>query len=423
MTRKPENTETPQEPEHVGPHSPGVFQSPQVSALSRSTIIIGLVSLMADISSEMIYPLLPIFLTQTLAAPATIVGLIEGIARGTASVVSGISGRISDLIGRRKPVAFVGYALTAVSRPVMAFATGWPVVFGARFADRFGTGIRMAPRDALLAETSSERSRGHAFGFERAMDSAGAVVGPLVGLFLFAWVGLNARNVFLLSFIPAAIASVLILTVRERKGDAITGAKSLKLSLAGTTREYRRLLIVVGVFGLANSANAFLILRSQGLGLSTQSTIVAYALYNLVAALCSIPAGKASDRFGRRDLLIVGYSIYALAYFGFAVARDAQLVWPLFAFYGLFPALTDGVAKAFAADTAGSAGRATAIGIYSGVLGGTQILASYIGGMLWDNIDPAATFYFGTALAAASVILLLILLPSRPGNKEATSIS
>jgi MFS family permease len=372
---------------------------------------------MADISSEMIYPLLPIFLTQTLAAPATIVGLIEGIAVGTASIVSGVSGRISDLIGRRKPVAFVGYLLTALSRPLIAFAAGWPVVLGARFADRFGKGIRTAPRDALLSESSTAENRGYAFGFERAMDSAGAVIGPLFGLFLYAWVGLNIRNVFLLSCIPAAIASLLILTVRERRGDIITGAKSLKLTFAGTTREYRRLLIVVGVFGLANSAHACLILRAQGLGLSTQSTIIAYALYNAVAALCSIPAGKASDRLGRRDLLIIGYSIYALAYFGFGVTTDVRLVWPLFAFLGLFPALTDGVAKALATDTAGSAGRATAIGIYSGVIGGTQILASYIGGLLWDKIDPAATFYFGTVLAALSVLLLFVLLPSRV-NKQ-----
>ncbi|HEV8486487.1 MAG TPA: MFS transporter [Blastocatellia bacterium] len=410
MTRRSGDPETSQD--EKGALSPRLR-----AALSRSTIIIGLVSLMADISSEMIYPLLPIFLTQTLAAPATIVGLIEGIAVGTASIVSGVSGRISDLIGRRKPVAFVGYLLTALSRPLIAFAAGWPVVLGARFADRFGKGIRTAPRDALLSESSTAENRGYAFGFERAMDSAGAVIGPLFGLFLYAWVGLNIRNVFLLSCIPAAIASLLILTVRERRGDIITGAKSLKLTFAGTTREYRRLLIVVGVFGLANSANAFLILRAQGLGLSTQSTIIAYALYNAVAALCSIPAGKASDRLGRRDLLIIGYSIYALAYFGFGVTTDVRLVWPLFAFLGLFPALTDGVAKALATDTAGSAGRATAIGIYSGVIGGTQILASYIGGLLWDKIDPAATFYFGTVLAALSVLLLFVLLPSRV-NKQ-----
>ena len=391
-------------------------------ALSRSTIIIGLVSLMADISSEMIYPLLPIFLTQTLAAPVTIVGLIEGIAVGTASIVSGISGRISDLIGRRKPVAFFGYLLTALSRPLIAFAGGWPVVFGARFADRFGKGIRTAPRDALLSESSSAENRGYAFGFERAMDSAGAVIGPLLGLFLYAWVGLNVRNVFLLSCIPAAISSLLILMVRERRGDVIAGARDLKVTLAGTTRDYRRLLIVVGVFGLANSANAFLILRAQNLGLSTQSTIIAYALYNGVAALSSIPAGKLSDRLGRRELLIFGYSIYAVAYFGFGLSSDARLVWPLFAFYGLFPALTDGVAKAMATDTAGSAGRATAIGIYSAVIGGTQIIASYIGGLLWDNIEPAATFYLGTALAAVAVVLLFVLFPSHSKRKEVVPI-
>ena len=385
----------------------------RAAALSRSAVIIGLVSLMADISSEMIYPFLPIFLTQTLAAPATIVGLIEGIAVGTASIVSGISGRISDLIGRRKPVAFFGYLLTALSRPLIAYAAGWPVVLGSRFADRFGKGIRTAPRDALLSESSAAENRGFAFGFERAMDSAGAVIGPLFGLFLYAWVGLNVRNVFLLSCIPAAIASLLILTVRERRGDVITGARNLKVTFAGTTREYRRLLVIVGVFGLANSANAFLILRAQGLGLSTQSTIMAYALYNGVAAVSSIPAGKLSDRLGRRDLLIFGYSIYAAAYFGFGVTNDVRWVWPLFAIYGFFPALTDGVAKALATDTAGSAGLATAIGIYSGVIGGAQILASYIGGLLWDNIEPAATFYFGTALAAVAVVLLVLLLPRR----------
>ena len=385
----------------------------RVRALSRSTVIIGLVSLMADISSEMIYPFLPIFLTQTLAAPATIVGLIEGIAVGSASIVSGVSGRISDLIGRRKPVAFIGYLLTAISRPLIAFAAGWPMVLGARFADRFGKGIRTTPRDALLSESSTAQNRGFAFGFERAMDSTGAVIGPLFGLFLYAWVGLNVRNVFLLSCIPAAIATLLILTVPERRGDVITGARNLKLTLAGTTREYRRLLVIVGVFGLANSANAFLILRAQGLGLSTRSTIMAYALYNGVAALSSIPAGKLSDRLGRRDLLIVGYSIYAAAYFGFGMTSDVRWIWPLFAIYGLFPALTDGVAKALATETAGSAGRATAIGIYSGVIGGAQILASYIGGLLWDNIEPAATFFLGTALAAVSVVLLVVLLPKQ----------
>jgi MFS family permease len=387
----------------------------QVSAftgLSRSAIIIGLVSLLSDISGEMIYPILPLFLTQTLHAPATVVGLIEGIAVGASTAIGGISGWISDRLGRRKPIAFAGYALTAVSRPMIAAAQVWPLVLGARFAERFGKGIRNAPRDALLADSTPEQYRGRAFGFERAMDSAGAVIGPLVALLLVGWAGVGARSIFLISGIPAALAALLILTVPESSGDAAK-SNNLKFSLAGTTREYKRLLLVTGVFGLANSANAFLILRSEQLGLDRKWTILAYTLYNAIASLASMPAGAASDRFGRRNVLIVGFGVYAVSYFGFGAAGAGWLMWPLFALYGLFPALTDGVGKALAVDTAGQAGRATAIGIYSMVMGLTQIIASYIGGMLWDRIDSSATFYFGAALAVAAILLLVTLLPSR----------
>lgn len=390
------------------------IEQPRGRALSRSTIIIGMVSLLSDISTEMIYPLLPIFLTQTLAAPKAAVGLIEGIAVGTASVVTGISGWLSDRIGRRKPVAFTGYALTALSRPIIAFASAWPVVLGARFADRFGKGIRGAPKDALIADNTPQELRGRAYGFERAMDYSGAVGGPLVGLLLLGWFGLEGMSrIFLISTIPAAIAALLILTLREKR-DRVAGAvRSVRFSLEGTTREYRRLLIVTAVFGLANSANAFLILRAGSLGLSERSTILAYTLYNAVAALFSFPAGAASDRFGRRNLLIIGYGIYALTYAGFGAASAGWMMWPLFVAYGLFPALTDGVAKAMAVDTAGSAGRATAIGVYSAVVGVTQIGASYIGGLLWDRVDASATFYLGALLSAGAVVLLLVLLPSR----------
>jgi len=381
-------------------------------SLGRATIIIGFVSLLADVSSEMIYPLLPIFITQVLAAPASALGLIEGISVGTASIISGISGWISDRIGRRKPVAFAGYALTAVSRPMLAFAGSWPVVLGARFSERFGKGIRGAPRDALLAESAPAEDRGRAFGFERAMDSTGAVIGPLLGLLFVGAVGLGIRSVFLISCIPATVAALLLLSVPETEGK-VKGARSLKFSLAGTTSTYRRVLLIAGVFGLANSANAFLILRAEQLGLATRWTILAYALYNAVSAMMSMPAGAASDRFGRRNLLIIGYTIYAGVYVGFGVANRGWLVWPLFAIYGLFPALTDGVAKALAVDTAGTAGRATVIGIYSSVIGVTQIAASIIGGMLWDKVGAQATFYFGAAMSALSVALLFALLPAR----------
>lgn len=402
---------------HEQTRRPGDPVSQSAAAgLSRSAVIIGLVSLLADISSEMIYPILPTFLTVALKAPATVVGLIEGLAVGAASVVSGMSGWISDRIGRRKPVAFAGYTLTAVSRPIISLAGVWPVVLGARFADRFGKGIRTAPRDALLAESSSPDQRGRAFGFERAMDSAGAVLGPLIGLALVGWAGLQARKIFLVSAIPASMAALMILTVRERRSDVVAGEASIRLSMAGTTPEYKRLMIITAVFGLANSANAFLILRAEQLGLAIGSTILAYALYNAVSSIASVPAGSASDRFGRRNLLIAGYAIYAISYAGFALAGAAWLVWPLFAFYGLFPALTDGVAKALVVDTAGKAGRASALGIYSAVIGVTQILASYIGGVLWDKAGSAATFYLGAALAATAVLMLVVMLP--PGRRR-----
>jgi len=384
-------------------------------ALSRGTIIIGIVSLLSDISSEMVYPILPFFLSETLGAPKTALGLIEGIATGTARLITIFSGWISDRLGQRKIVAFTGYAMTALSRPFISLATIWPVVLGARFADRLGKGIRSAPKDALLADNSTKEERGRAYGFERAMDFSGSVAGPLVGWWLFVWVAVEVRTIFVISAIPAVIAALLILTLREQCGDTALSVKKVKLSLAGTTEEYRRLLVVSAVFSIANSANAFLLLRAESLGLTTGQTILAYMLFNFVAALVAMPAGAASDRFGRRNLLAVGFAVYALTYAGFALATDSWMMWPLFAIYGLFPALTEGAAKAMVVDTAGTAGRATVLGIYSGVIGITQIAASIIGGLLWDYIDAKATFYFGAVVAVLALIMLLLMLPS--GNK------
>jgi Major Facilitator Superfamily. len=403
------------------PASPSRASASLFAGVSPSVVIIGFASLFSDISGEMIYPILPLFLTQTLGAPATVVGLVEGIAVGTGNAIGGFSGWISDRLGRRKPVAFFGYAMTAATRPVIAAAQMWPLVLAARFAERFGKGIRNAPRDALLAEATEARYRGRAFGFERAMDSLGAVLGPLVALAVIGWTQLDARSIFLISAIPATIAALLILTVKEKREHVVKGTGKLSLSLAGTSREYKRLLLIMGVFGLANSANSFLILRGQQLGLATgasasqavSETILAYALFNLVSMLTAYPAGAASDKLGRRNLLMAGFAVYALSYLGFALASQVWMVWPLFALYGLFPALTEGVAKAMAVDTAGRAGHATVIGILSMVSGLTQIAASYIGGVLWDKVNSQATFYFGAALAALAVVMLFALLPSR----------
>jgi len=222
--------------------------------------------------------------------------------------------------------------------------------------------------------------------------------------------------IFYLATIPATMAALLILAVRDQYHGTVRSPASLRLNLAGTTPQYRKLMIVTAVFGLANSANAFLILRASRLGLATGWTILAYALYNAIAAIASMPAGSASDKIGRRNLLVIGYAIYALVYAGFGAATSPWAVWPLFAAYGLFPALTDGVGKALAVDTAGKAGRATAIGMYSMVVGVTQIAASFIGGKLWDAVSPAATFYAGALLAAAALTLLVVLLPAKTGG-------
>src|SRR5215831_12974276 len=298
---------------------------PDHRELSRSTIVIGIVSLFADISTEVMYPLLPAFVTDILKAPVTALGLIEGVAQGVSSVVSGISGWLSDRLGQRRLVAFAGYAFTAVSKPIIGAAGTWPVVLAARFGDRLGKGVRTAPKDALLADSVHAGQRGRAFGYERAMDSTGAVAGPLLALVLAGWLGLGARTIFYLATIPAGIAALLILAVRDQGGGS-RARESVRISIAGTTSHYRRLMIVTAVFGLANSANAFLILRASRLGLGTGWTILAYALYNAIAAIVSMPAGSASDRIGRRNLLVIGYAIYALVYAGFGAATSPWAV-------------------------------------------------------------------------------------------------
>jgi MFS family permease len=379
--------------------------------LSRSARIIGFVSLLSDISTEMAYPLIPALVTQVLNAPVTALGVIEGISQGAVGAITGFSGWLSDRLGHRKRVALVGYTLTAIAKPVVALAGSWMVLLGARLTDRIGKGIRSVPRDALLAESSPRSVRGRAFGFERTMDSLGAVLGPLVALALVGWGRLDTRSILLLSTVPAAAAVVMMMMIRERREDVVTGPSSIRLTLAGTTAEFRWLLVIAGVFGLANSANVFLILRAQQLGLTTGWVVLAYGTYNAVAALAAMPAGAASDRFGRRGLLIAGFLIHAGVYAGLATAPGAWAVWPLFAIYGLFPALTEGIAKAMAVDTSGAAGRATAIGMYSAVTGLAQIAASYIGGVLWEEIDSSATFYFGGALAVVAAAMMAVAIP------------
>lgn len=391
-------------------------EKPEEGKLSRNARILGICSFLSDSSSEMLYPVLPIFLTQIIHAPVTIVGLIEGISVAAANIVTVFSGYLSDRLGRRKAVAFTGAMFSAFSRPIIGLASAWQLVMAARVADRLGKGIRSAPKQALLAESASAASRGRVFGYDRAMDALGSVVGPLLGILFISGLGLEIRSIFFIAAVPAFLAALMLLAVREPRDEA--KAQAARPSFRGLTPDFKKFLVVAAVFGLANSANAFLILRAQQLGFGATAAILAYALFNAVSSIAAMPAGSASDRFGRRNVLIIGYSIYALVYLGFGVANQGWTIWLLFAAYGFFPALTDGVGKALAVDTAGRAGRATAIGLYSFVSGVTSIAASYIGGQLWDKVDASATFYFGAALATLAVLLLLLILPARARVQE-----
>jgi MFS family permease len=358
----------------------------------------------------MIYPLLPLFLATVIRADKAIIGLIEGIAETTASVSKVFSGWLSDRWGKRKSLTFWGYFLSVATRPFLYVATLWPQVLGARFADRLGKGVRTAPRDALIAETSLEDKRGRSYGFHRAMDSMGAVVGPLIALAILPLVGGSYRKVFLIAVIPGLVALFLFRFVREKKRQPRSDAEVPKLSLKGFDRRLKLLILVVILFSIGNSSDVFLILRAQDLGITVGLVLVVYTLFNTVYALFSVPAGVLSDRVGRKTVLIIGYGIFGLVYLGFALATSAGLVWLLFIFYGLYKGIADTVERAFVADLAPEEQRGTALGVYHTSVGLVLLPASIIGGLLWDKIGPPATFFYGTVTAFSAAVLLSLLI-------------
>jgi len=383
------------------------------AGLSINTFLLAAASLFADISTEMLYPVLPVFLTQTLGATPTIVGLVEGIAQATQNVVQGLSGWLSDRLRKRKAIALAGYALAAVAKPFIGLSTGWAGVLGARTLDRFGSGTRSAPRDALVAASADEASRGKAFGLEGVGDNLGAFLGPLVALGLLVYLQVQLPTIFLLAFVPGVLAAVMILFVRERPAAAPAESK-LDVHLGRFPRRYWTYLSVTALFGIGNSSNAFLILRATDLGASLTETIVIYALYNLVAALTSYPAGYLSDVFGRKVVLLVSFVVFVAVYAGFGVTTDWVVVGVLFVLYGVFQGVFRSVGKALASDLVPAHLRATGIGWYTATVGLTGLIASVVGGALWTRVGPSATFFYGAAFAlAGTVALALFVRPSR----------
>lgn len=382
---------------------------PEAAPLSPTVKALGAVSLCADVSSEMVYPLNPIFLTQVLRAPAWTVGLIEGVAESVASILKLFSGWLSDRTGRRKPFTVAGYALSAVSKPLIAIAGAWAWVLGARFLDRTGKGLRTAPRDALITENCAPAQRGRAFGFHRSMDTLGAVIGPLLGYAFLLRYPDQLRSLYLLAFIPGALGVLVLgLFVRERKKAREAEKRAPVFSFKQISPEYRRYLLIVALFSFGNSSDAFLLLRAQGMGVEVRHMLLLYALFNVVEAVLGYWAGGLSDRVGRRPLVAAGYFVFALVYFGFAIFHSAVAAWILFPIYGLHYTLTQGTQRALAADLAHPDRRGAEIGAFHMVVGLAALPASVFAGWLYSRVSPSSPFFLGSFTAAAAGVLLLL---------------
>jgi MFS family permease len=378
--------------------------------IKKNIFFLGLVSFLTDISSDMIYPLLPVFLTDVLGSSKVFVGLIEGIAESTASILKIFSGWFSDKIGKRKPVVILGYSLSSISKPLLALvSSAWQVLF-IRFADRTGKGIRTSPRDALIAETSDGQRRGASFGLHRAMDSAGAILGPLLAFVLLPLLNKNYRHLFLLASIPAFF-SILVLLVwvkedRLRREKVPLAEKKTHFKFDA---KFKLFVLVVALFTLGNSSDAFLFLRAKNLGVNVVFIPLLWGLFNLVYTLSSTPAGVLSDKIGRRKIILFGFLVYGLSYLGFAFANRSLHVWILFAIYGVYYGLTDGALRAFVADLVKEEDkRGTAYGFYHGAVGFCALPASLILGYLWQTFGAHVAFSFGAVLALLAGVIFYI---------------
>ena len=376
-----------------------------LKGISGNVLVLGIVSFLTDVSSEMIYPLLPLFLTTVLGAGPAFLGLIEGVAESTAAFLKLASGIVSDRVRSRKGLVVAGYTISSLARPLVAAATAPAAVFAIRFADRVGKGIRTSPRDALIADSTDPAIRGKAYGFHRAMDHAGALVGPLIATLLLAWFVKDLRTVFWIAAIPGLLAVVLIIwkvreTVRTRSGDG----SFLRIVPRGELRQY---LLILFLFTLGNSSDAFLLLRAGELGVAPARIPLLWAFFHLVKMGGSTPFGALSDRIGRRRVIVVGWGIYATSYAGFALAETEMACWLLFALYGLFYAMTEGAEKALLADIAPAQERGSAFGWYNFAVGAGALPASLIFGAVWEKVEREAAFGLGAGLAALAAVLLL----------------
>jgi MFS family permease len=397
--------------------------------LPRNVWVVTATSFLTDISSEMIFNLVPLFLANVLNAGTAIIGLIDGLAETTASLMKMYAGGLSDKLGQRKWLTVLGYAISTVSKPFLYFANAWVWVLGVRVADRFGKGVRTAPRDALVADSIEEKQRGLAFGMHRAGDTAGAFLGVMIAAVIVWLTAHGSANLtrytfqilVLVSIVPAALA-VLVLALGAKETGIRKKSQIPVLSLKGMDTRFKLFMLVLVLFTLGNSSDAFIILLGQNRGLNVFQILLMLMTFNLVYSVLSGPLGALSDKIGRRRLIIGGWIAYGLVYLGFALSKTGWQIWTLFGLYGVYYAAAEGSAKAFIADLVPPDRRGTAYGIYNAAIGLTALPASAIAGLLWQGafgwhgLGAPAPFFFGAGLALLAGLLFWRMVPAQPSE-------
>ncbi|MDK2806180.1 MAG: hypothetical protein PWQ94_1344 [Thermoanaerobacterium sp.] len=395
------------------------MQKSKKEIVISNIVLIGMVSLLIDMSTEMVYPIIPLFLTATLGASPSIVGIIEGIAESIASLLKVFSGYIGDKYHNKKGLTFIGYSASVIYKILLLLAGSWVGVLIARIIDRTGKGIRTAPRDALVAQSSDKGKLGGSFGLHKMLDMAGSSVGAFLA-FIIVTIGLKYRVAFMWSIIPAVLGIMIIPFIKEdrnkeQKSEKLT-FRELRLSL-----KLKLYLAVMFIFNLGNSSNTFLLLKAQNLGFSLQYVMLLYLVFNISTSLLAIPSGKLSDKFGRRLILVSGYAIYGLVYLGFALFNAKIIIFLLFIAYGAYTAFISGAERAFIAEVSPDKYKGTVLGIYSMIQGIGLLLASIIAGAMWDHISPNAPFWFGGILGLISAAFIAIILNFSCFSKDAKS--
>ena len=380
-----------------------------------NVILLGLVSFFADLSSEMVYPLIPIYLTSVLGATPTLIGIIEGIAESVASLLKVFSGYISDKYHKKKPIAFVGYATGLIYKIALIFAGSWVGILVARLIDRFGKGIRTAPRDVMISECAEEGTAGKTFGIHKMLDMAGSAVGILFAYLLFKNLGGDSyKTVFYVSLIPMVLGLSMFFFIKERKEcRTIVDHEPIWKNLKELDGRLKLYLLIAFLFTLGNSSNTFLLLRATDVGFSSTDVILLYFVYNSVASVFAIPFGKRSDQVGRKRLLVIGYAVFALVYFMFGFAKRKMTILIAFIIYGLYTAMVTGAEKAFISEIAPKHLKGTMLGLHSTLVGIALLPASIIAGVLWDRIGSFAPFVFGAILSLMASLTLQFGLRSK----------